>query len=521
MNKLNRLSFLLSLILMPSFPILSFYLKNISELSLKFIAKPLTLSIGLSLIGTLIFSLLIKNKNKAALIVLLFNLIFFSYGHLSNPLNNILFIQLPNGLVLGPDKILLPIIASVFIFLSFRILGSKKDFNQTISFINVSLLVIVGYLSLSIAQKEYQKGTSLKILPSQSQGKTLESQITPDIYYIILDGYARQDVLKEIYHYDNSWFIESLRKMGFYVADQARSNYLHTYLSLPSTLNMKYLDELPKKYGENPPDDSAARQLTSNNEVTKKLKNYGYVIINFASIWEGTNENYRADITYKGDEYFKILGKNVALDETSITFLQTTLLSPFIKQVWGDALRARILNTLQKLPTIPFKKEKKFIIAHIIAPHPPYVFTAEGNPVSEAEFEFADEGIDKRKKYLDQLIFISKQITQVAQEIIQNSSSPPIIILQADHGPGSIFGKRDEWLKNYCEEGIKERSSILYAIYFPDKDYKQFYPSITPVNTFTILFKKYFGENLELLPDKTFYTSYEKIYGFKDVTNIK
>jgi len=520
MNKIKKFSFLLPSVFMPTFPILSFYLRNISELSLRFIVKPLIMSITLSFIGTLFLSLLIKNKNKATLLVILFNLIFFSYGHLSNSLNDILFIKLPRGIILGPDKIFLPTITLLLIFLILKILKSPKDFRQTISFINVSLLVIVSYLTFSIIKKEYQK-TNILIFFPQSSSKTLQEQkIVPDIYYIILDGYARQDILKNIYHYDNSWFIEGLRKMGFYVANQARSNYLHTYLSLPSTLNMRYLDDLPQKYGENPPSDSAARQLTSNNEATKKLKNYGYTIINFASIWEGTNESYLADITYKGESYFKILGKNIALDEASITFLQTTLLSPFVKEVWADALRSRIFYTLQKLPTIPFKKEKKFIIAHIVAPHPPYVFDAEGNPVPEAEFEFADEGIDKRKKYLDQLIFISKQILPVIQNIIKNSPSPPIIILQADHGPGSTFGKREEWKKNYSPTALKERSGILYAVYFPNKNYSQFYESISPVNTFRILFNVFFNENLELLPDKTFYTDYERIYDFKDVTDI-
>lgn len=518
MNKLKKFSFLLPSVLMPAFPIFSFYLRNISELSLKFIEKPLILSIGLSFVGTLFFSLIIKNKNKAALLVLLFNLIFFSYGHLSNSLNKILFIQLPNGVILGPDKILLPTITLVFVFLSFRVLKSAKNFHQTISFINVSLLVIVSYLSFSIVKKEYQKGTSLLTLSPQSPGKTQEEQkITPDIYYIILDGYARQDILKEIYDYDNSWFIESLRKMGFYVAHYARSNYLHTYLSLSSTLNMRYLDDLPKKYGIKPVSNIAARQLIYNNEVIEKLKNYGYIIINFASTWEGTNENFQADITYSSGVYFKIFNRNIALDEPTFIFLRTTLFSPFIKEVWFDGLRAQTMATLQKLPTIPSLAGKKFILSHIIPPHPPYVFTAKGDPISGTQLEFSKETINQ---YTDQLIFISKQILPVVQNIIQNSSSPSIIILQADHGPGSTFGKREEWQKNYSPLALKERSGILYAVYFPNKKYSQFYPSITPVNTFRILFNVFFNENLELLPDKTFYTDYEKIYDFKDVTDI-
>ena len=133
----------------------------------------------------------------------------------------------------------------------------------------------------------------------------------------------------------------------------------------------------------------------------------------------------------------------------------------------------------------------------------------------------ADEGIDKRPKYLGQLVFISDQIIPVLQKIIQNSENLPVIVLQSDHGPASIFGKRENWLENYSKEGVKERSGILYAVYFPDQNYKDFYSTITPVNTFRILFNKFFGENFKLLQDKTFYTSYEAIYDFKDVTDVK
>jgi len=511
--------FILPPVLTAIFPILSFYSKNISELSLKFLGKPLLYSIAATTVATLFASALIKNKNKASLIVFLLAFIFFSYGHLSQALNSKLFIQLPRGIVLGPDKILLPTTALLSIFLIIKTLRSKKTLAQIISFISVSLLIIVGYLTCTIIKNEYKKKGNSSTTTISLQNKTSVSQETmPDIYYIILDGYARQDILKSIYHYDNSWFVNSLRKMGFYVADAARPNYIHTYISLPSTLNMRYLDDLPQKYGINPVSNIAARQLIYDNEVTRKLRTYGYTIINFASTWEGTNESYQADVTYKSDEYFKVLGRNIALDETTIVFLQTTLLSPFIKEVWFDAIRARTLATLQKLPTVPLLKGKKFTIAHIIPPHPPYVFTAEGNPAPGTELEFSRESTDK---YIDQLIFISNQILPVLQKIIKNSPNPPIIILQSDHGPSSLFGRSNEWSKNYSEEGIKERSSILYAVYLPDKNYRQFYDSITPVNSFRIVFNKYFEEDFPLLPDKTFYTDFEKLYEFKDITSIK
>ena len=65
-----------------------------------------------------------------------------------------------------------------------------------------------------------------------------------DIYYIVLDGYARGDILKEIYAYDNQPFLTQLEELGFYVADSSYANYNQTRLSIPSALNMAYMQDL-------------------------------------------------------------------------------------------------------------------------------------------------------------------------------------------------------------------------------------------------------------------------------------
>ena len=71
-----------------------------------------------------------------------------------------------------------------------------------------------------------------------------EVEHKPDIYYIILDAYARADVMQDFYGYDNSHFVEQLTDLGFYVAPCSQSNYAWTGLSLTSSLNMNYLQEL-------------------------------------------------------------------------------------------------------------------------------------------------------------------------------------------------------------------------------------------------------------------------------------
>ena len=75
----------------------------------------------------------------------------------------------------------------------------------------------------------------------------------PDVYYIILDAYSRDDILDEVYDYDNSSFLNELTNLGFYVARCSQSNYAQTQLSLASALNLDYISELGGGFRQNRP----------------------------------------------------------------------------------------------------------------------------------------------------------------------------------------------------------------------------------------------------------------------------
>ena len=59
-----------------------------------------------------------------------------------------------------------------------------------------------------------------------------------------LDGYARADILAELYAFDNSDFLNFLQDQGFRIASESTSNYIQTHLSMSSALNMSYLDDI-------------------------------------------------------------------------------------------------------------------------------------------------------------------------------------------------------------------------------------------------------------------------------------
>ena len=163
----------------------------------------------------------------------------------------------------------------------------------------------------------------------------------------------------------------------------------------------------------------------------------------------------------------------------------------------------------------------KFVFAHILAPHPPFVFDADGNPIqSERPYNMGDaggfQGTDEEyaQGYINAVEYLNREMEQVIAAILEKSSAHPIIILQGDHGPGDHYNTLK--LDKGC---LWERYSILNAYYFPNKDYAALYPEITPVNSFRVVLNAYFGADLGLLEDRNYYAAWFTPYQFVDVTN--
>ena len=68
-----------------------------------------------------------------------------------------------------------------------------------------------------------------------------ESDSLPNVYYVILDAYPRNDILKKHMNFDNSEFTNMLEQRGFHVAKNSFANYHLSGLSISSTMNMNYI----------------------------------------------------------------------------------------------------------------------------------------------------------------------------------------------------------------------------------------------------------------------------------------
>lgn len=401
--------------------------------------------------------------------------------------------------------------------------------NMTV-FLNIVSMVAVIFPIITIGGvwvNSPKNGIELwpKFVGENEPEQHLLSENPPDIYYIILDGYARGDVLKSVYGYDNEAFLGFLQERGFYIAEQSRSNYIHSFLSLGSSLNFDYLDFAEREAGKASVYTLPFRNLIQNSRSRTLLEAAGYQTVALGSDFPFTefkNANtylspYNSNITeleryFLSTTAFEIL---YGLDWFFADFL--------LREVPLPSYQTRqnyILFALERLSSVVTLSSPKFVFAHIIIPHPPFVFDANGNQLTpKGSFSPSDgdayqgSSEEYQANYLMQLEFINKEMMIVIDAILNNSPQPPIIILQADHGPGSLLYR--DWIEGSC---LWERASIMNAYYFPGNEYSHLNQTVTPVNTFRIIFNEFFNTNYEILRDDTYFSPISRPYDFKNIT---
>ena len=493
--------FPLHLFLFATYPILALVGINIAEVDLSAGLRPLLLSLFVAGLMAVALYLLYRDWRRAALISTIFLILFYPYGHIYILLKGVQI----ESFFLFRHRTLIPIWFGLGALAFWW--GARKSLNvRSITYgLNVIGLFMLVFPLLQITSFLFQSRSSQTGAEKNisALGLNAGSQ-PPDIYYIILDGYGRADVLKDEYGYDNSDFLNALRELGFYVAECSLSNYAQTQLSLASALNFNYLDALGDRFVPGSDDRTGLDTLIHQSAARVGLEKAGYKTVAFATGFlatELTDADYFLGPGYSWGDLNEF--ESVLMGTTLARLIQDG--NRFGMQTSGsERFRERTLFTLDKLDELSYIEGPKFVFVHIIAPHPPYVFGPTGGPV-----EPADVGTTRTEEgashYRDQAIYISSRMKEIVPKLIANSDVPPIIVIQGDHGPTVASSPR-------------ARMSNLNAYYLPGVD-AAFYPTITPVNTFRVIFNTYFGQNLELLEDVSLYSEYTDPFEFKVVPN--
>ncbi len=484
-----------------AYPALALFNANTGEIQPSAAVRPLLVSM---LFGGLLYFiawLFLRHIHKAAFLTALWLALFFSFGHAYIYIDG----KYPKSnytLWLAVGWIVLFVLALLWVT------RPKLTFTSSASTLNTMALAL---LIMSVGQISFGGGTrsahALGADHAQKESDLVAPANPPDVYYFILDSYGRQDVLDMAYDYDNTEFLNALRERGFYVGECSQSNYVRTEVSLASSLNMMYLQELDDAFQ---PESTARRKLWDSLKHSAARYNFegmGYKTVNFATgfAW---NELEDADVFIAPPPFTS------GLSEFEGLFLRTTFARYAQDFGWvdpdavmGQAFRDRFNNIFDNMSNLANMPEPTFAYVHVISPHPPFVFDPQGNPTYPPDFwnEQRQYPYDMYTKgYTNQLTYLNKKTLEAIDTLLAESDTPPIIILQGDHGPWMQPKDRRMW--------------ILNAYYLPEHN-DELYPTITPVNTFRVVFNSYFGGNYDMLEDVSYFSPVPKLYDFSEIPN--
>ena len=307
-----------------------------------------------------------------------------------------------------------------------------------------------------------------------------------------------------------------MTQLGFYVADESLANYGQTNLSLASSLNMIYLDEVAARLGEGNRNPGPINRLICHNRVRETLEGLGYQVFAFETGYRKTEwedaHNYLAPASTEASAF-----EALYLDVLGLTPLTRRLASAgWLAEMPGYAAhRSRIRFAFEQAAALRKSPGPKLVFLHVILPHPPFVFDSHGEPVSSSVpfqmkdgTEFSGTTQEYIAGYSAQVDFAGELTLQLANRLIQESDRPVVILIQGDHGPGS----RLDW-EIPERSDLRERMGILNAYYAPLAE-DWFYPNITPVNSFRVILNRYLGYHLALLPDRSYLSSWRAPYRF-------
>lgn len=331
--------------LLAVYPVLHLYASNLGYLMFEQILPVLGIvllaTIGIYSLSRLVF----QNAARAGLFTALALLLFFSYGHVYTVGRSLLqqWVGTSEGII--RNQYLLVTYGLVFVLGTLLIVKKGHRFCGGTPYLNVMAIALVMLVGVQIGWHRWQMtDTNTNVVNTLTPFSndilrlSVKGGNMPDIYYIILDGYGRADVLKDCYDYDNSEFIRFLEDRGFYVASASQSNYPYTSLSIRSSLNMTYLNDI----------EYANIQLPIQHnrvDVEQALKSLGYMIVRLSSGWQPTNYSDTADVNR---------GAPVEGREFAAALLQTTIIQPFLPFVVYPYLTPEeLLAMFDELAEIP------------------------------------------------------------------------------------------------------------------------------------------------------------------------
>lgn len=349
---------------------------------------------------------------------------------------------------------------------------------------------------------------------------TRTGQPLPNIYWILLDGFGREDILIEMFGKPTP-LADGLRSRGFQVAPRAKANYSQTILAMGSIWNANRIEEVLVL-----PEDSAnrhpIRRAISDNPVIATLRAAGYRIV--------TNRLEISALTLPVDDY---LDSPPTLTELEYAVLRMTALATVDTWVAEESTasiyrlrRWRLQGAFQALATLPRPEMPSLVLTHVVTPHPPFLLLEDGTPrhfdrphVFSDGHHWLNHHADAtpetyRDGYIHMATWTAHQTLEALDHLI-SIDPDAIFVVHSDHGPGSSLN----W-DNPSAEGLRERMAILNAIRLPGSHSKSWPPDLTPIDAMRIVLNHIFDTQMAIGDQAATFSTWDRPFRFIDVDEV-
>jgi hypothetical protein len=510
-------------LLAAAYPVLALAAANPGEIpGLWVLAWPVGLSLFIAVCAWTFLGLVNRDPDRRAFITFMVVLLFASYGYFTLSLEEVAWAA-PHLHTLLPFLFLGSYLAAAT-YLVFRFLPNLRNLTRFLTIVT-SILVLWNLAVL------LQERTRTYTLDRHVEGKRVGSGTTagrsgggPDIYLLVLDKYTGSRSLKSNFDFDNADFEAFLHQRGFILPRHATANYIYTGLSLASLLNYRYLDSLSPEPQAQRRNKAYVNHLVEDNAVWRLLRARGYKFVFFPTAFPFTATNRLADL--------QVPAPRRILSEFEIVWRRTTIAEPLLnwicqrmscpRRVAPFADEAKLLewkfDQLRRLPTRPRDGRPLFVFAHLTIPHEPYIFKADCSvrpPFWPSYFVVRDERPEKQA-YTAQITCLNHRLKSIVQQLLNDSPSPPVILLQSDHGHGRMPLHIPD-VHSVTPDRIAERADIFAAYYLPGAHARIVSDSISPVNVFRMVFRQYFQADLPPLPNRTYWSPGTQLFQFTRV----
>ncbi len=259
----------------------------------------------------------------------------------------------------------------------------------------------------------------------------------PSIWVIMLDAHASPKVLRDLHDVDISASTARLEAAGFRVWDDARSNYSHTLVSIPSLLSGAVWDPptVEASYGE------MLAGLHGDTPVVRSLRDAGLTVRMIPANWSRSHCGSAIDVCFGDPRY----------DEHWHFLIQSTPLPDLFSGALAHPWPTDGLETLKSITRFSHPGPH-FTFVHSLASHPPAVIGPDCSGVSERDGRLADQ-----LRCTHDAVFAALDSIDLTTDVV---------IITADHGyaVGDLSLAPALW----SDAMARDRFSAFTAISTPD-----------------------------------------------------